>query len=65
LESLLNEHGSLFIDRIEEIAQKSSRFQYVLSGVWPSKEFPKIHSRVKELQATGPHMDKGDPFPEE
>lgn len=64
LEDLIACHGAAFVDRIEILARRSPRFRWVLSGVWPQgKGDTPVWARIAALQATGPHMDRGDALP--
>lgn len=40
LEDLINWHGAVFVDRIEEAARRSRAFRYALFGVRMSEEVP-------------------------
>ncbi len=45
LENLLAQHGAAFIDRVEEQAKNSSRFNHLLGGVWRQDMPAEIWSR--------------------
>lgn len=47
LEMLLTKHGSRFIERVEEQANKDPMFAGLLTGVWQNKMSEEIWSRVK------------------
>ena len=50
LEDLVNYHGGLFIDRIEETAKRDDKFREVLDGVWPSSDSP-VRQRIERACA--------------
>lgn len=47
LEDLLAKQGPDFIDRVEELARKDPRFNYLLGGVWRSTMTEDMWQRVK------------------
>jgi hypothetical protein len=47
LEDLIGYHGQRFIDRIEEQSRRSSKFRYLLGGVWKGGSIPEIWVRVE------------------
>lgn len=47
LESLLFHHGQSFIDRVEEAARSSERFNHLLGGVWQGGMRKDIWRRVE------------------
>jgi hypothetical protein len=65
LEDITADHGPVVIGQIEELAHRSARFRYMLSGVWTRGEGPNGETWQRELKARaqGPDMDKGDPLP--
>jgi hypothetical protein len=65
LEDLLREHGSQFVDRVEERARQNERFRQCLAGVWMSRgELPEdILQRI--VDASGGEIDPSDPLPGE
>ncbi|MYM56010.1 DUF6869 domain-containing protein [Thalassovita mangrovi] len=64
LEDIIVKHGPTFIDRIEEIAYRSPRFRYVLSGVWPQGEQDSaVWKRIAAIRENGPHIDKDSVLP--
>jgi hypothetical protein len=50
LEDLLGDYGELYIDRIEEMARKNPRFNYLLGGLWRSSSKPDIWSRIEQIR---------------
>ncbi len=53
LENLMVQHGSVFIDRVEDQAKNSSRFNHLLGGIWrqdiPEEIWRRIESARKEV----------------
>lgn len=50
LEDLLAYFGELYIDRVEELARKNPRFNYLLGGVWKNSATDDIWSRVEKVR---------------
>jgi hypothetical protein len=50
LETLLSYHGPAFIERVEQEAQLSSRFRYLLTGVWRLDMTKEIWNRVRRAR---------------
>lgn len=50
LEDLLADFGELYIDRIEELAQKNPRFNSLLGGVWKSSMTDDVWNRVEKAR---------------
>ena len=49
LEDLLCDHGSQFVDRVEQAAASSERFKRCLAGVWGHSSFePSVYDRVQK-----------------
>ena len=66
LEDLIARDGAEFIDRIEELARRSARFRYALSGVWPQgKGATATWKRVEAARAAGmaQGIDTDTPLP--
>ena len=61
LEALLAKRGPDFIDRIEELARKDPKFNYLLGGVWRSTMTDEVWQRV---QAVLTHVDEPANTPE-
>jgi hypothetical protein len=52
LEDILAFHGPTFIERVEDLARRDSRFLLALSGVWGQVRLsPEIHARVRAIKA--------------
>jgi hypothetical protein len=52
LEDLLAFHGPTFIQRVEDLARRDSRFLLALAGVWGQVRLsPEIRARVEAIQA--------------
>ena len=49
LESLLTQHGEVFIDRLEQKAKADSRFGLVLGGVWQNAMPDTVWKSVRNL----------------
>jgi hypothetical protein len=47
LETLIDDHGPSFIDRIESQAQRDLKFRWLLGGVWQSST-PEVWSRIEK-----------------
>src|ERR1044072_8098587 len=47
LEDLLAEQGPEFIDRVEELARKDPKFNYLLGGVWRNSMTAEVWERVQ------------------
>ena len=52
LEDLLADYGNIYIDRIEELARKSPRFNYLLGGVWKNSSNDEVWQRVEKARLT-------------
>lgn len=52
LEDLLADFGALYIDRIEELARKNPRFNYLLGGVWKNAMTDDVWNRVQKARLT-------------
>jgi hypothetical protein len=50
LEDLISYHGQLYIDRIEALARKNPRFNYLLGGVWKNASTDDVWSRVEKIR---------------
>ena len=50
LEDLLAKRGADFIDRIEELARKDPKFNYVLGGVWRNSMTDDVWQRVQAIR---------------
>jgi hypothetical protein len=50
LEDLLASFGEIYIERIEELARKSPRFNYLLGGVWKNAMTDDVWLRVQEAR---------------
>ena len=50
LEDLLAKRGVDFIDRIEELARKDPRFNYLLGGVWRNTMTDEVWQRVQAIR---------------
>ena len=50
LEDLVDYHGELFIDRIENEVRKNNRFAWTILCVWPGKRNKEIYERFTKLQ---------------
>ena len=50
LEDLLAVHGSQFIDRVEREAERSSRLNHLLGGVWQNQMPQEIWERVQKAR---------------
>jgi len=50
LEDLLTERGPRFIDRVEELARKDPKFNFLLGGVWRNAMNKDIWRRVKSAR---------------
>lgn len=48
LEHLLAHHGSAYIDEVETLARKDSKFNYHLGGVWRNKMTEDVWRRVQK-----------------
>ncbi len=65
LEDLIANHGEAFIARIEQLARRSPRWRFILSGVWPQgKHDTEVWRRIEAARRGGPDMDAGDPLPD-
>ena len=49
LEDLIDDHGPVFIDRIETESRRNPAFRHLLGGVWKSST-PEIWARVEKAQ---------------
>ena len=50
LEDLLAKRGVDFIDRVEELARKDPKFNYVLGGVWRNAMTDEVWQRVQAIR---------------
>ena len=50
LEDLLAKRGTDFIDRIEELARKDPKFNYLLGGVWRNAMTDEVWQRVQAIR---------------
>ena len=50
LEDLLACFGNLYIDRVEELARKNPRFNYLLGGVWKNAMTDDVWVRVEKAR---------------
>ena len=50
LESLLDWHGSQFIDRVENEAKNNPKFNHLLGGVWQNLMSHEIWERVQKAR---------------
>ena len=50
LEDLLAKRGVDFIDRIEELARKDPKFNYLLGGVWRNSMTDEVWQRVQAIR---------------
>jgi hypothetical protein len=50
LEDLLAKRGVDFIDRIEELARKDPKFNYLLGGVWRNTMTDEVWQRVQAIR---------------
>src|SRR5437016_12763317 len=50
VETLLSHHGSTFIERVEREARQSSRFRYLLAGVWRLSMTRDVWDRVRRAR---------------
>ena len=50
LEDLLAKQGAEFIDRVEELARKDPKFNYLLGGVWRSNMTAQVWQRVQSIR---------------
>jgi hypothetical protein len=50
LEDLIADYGDLYIDRIEVLARKNPRFNYLLGGVWKNASKNDVWKRVENAQ---------------
>lgn len=50
LEDLLAKKGEFYIDRIEELARKDSKFKSLLDGVWQNSTANEVWERVKKAR---------------
>jgi hypothetical protein len=50
VETLLSHHGPAFIERVEREAQQSSRFRYLLAGVWRLGMTQDVWDRVRRAR---------------
>ena len=50
LEDLLAKRGVEFIDRIEELARKDPKFNYLLGGVWRNTMTDEVWQRVQAIR---------------
>lgn len=51
LEDLLSEHGSSFIDRVEQEVTANKRFDYLLGGVWRLSMTDDVWNRVQKARS--------------
>jgi len=51
VEHLLSHHGEVSIERVEELANSSSRFAYLLTGCWKNAMTDEIWARVCKARA--------------
>ncbi len=64
VEDLIARQGDVAIVRIEDLAGRSARFRFVLSGVRPQGNSESdIWNRVLRARGPGPDIDMGDPLP--
>jgi hypothetical protein len=52
LEELLSRHGDQFIERIENLALKDDRFNFLLGGVWQLFMTDEVWQRIKAVRRT-------------
>jgi hypothetical protein len=52
LEDLLSQHGDKFIDRIEELALRDARFNFLLGGVWKHWTTDDVWQRIEAVRRT-------------
>jgi uncharacterized protein DUF6869 len=50
LEDLLCHHGSVFIDRVEQLARRDPNFNLLLGGVWNGGISPDVWARLQECR---------------
>lgn len=50
LEDLLAKRGVAFIDRIEELARKDPKFNYLLGGVWRNSMTDEVWQRIQAIR---------------
>lgn len=50
VEDLLADFGEIYIDRIEELARKNPRFNYLLGGVWKNGMTDDVWTRVQKAR---------------
>ena len=50
LEDLLAKRGADFIDRVEELARKDPKFNYLLGGVWRNSMTDDVWKRVENIR---------------
>jgi hypothetical protein len=50
IEDLLSNDGLKFIDRIEELARKDPKFNWILGGVWRNDMMEEIWQRVQSIR---------------
>ncbi len=50
LEDLLAKQGAEFIDRVEHLARKDPKFNYLLGGVWRSSMTDEVWGRVQKIR---------------
>ena len=53
LEDLLASAGPEFIDRVEALASKSSKFKYLLQGVWRNEIEESVWQRIQSILGKG------------
>ena len=52
LEDLIAGYGAIYINRVEELARKNPRFNYLLGGVWKNSSSEDIWERVEKARLT-------------
>jgi hypothetical protein len=52
LEDLISGHGDKFIDRIENLALRDDRFNFLLGGVWKSSTTDEVWQRIEAVRRT-------------
>ena len=65
LENLVAEHGVSVIDEIEQEARQSSRFRFLLSGIWGrDRTNPEVWRRIQNAVGSGPWLDEDPRTPQ-
>ena len=64
LEELIVARGAEVIDVIEDLAARSPRFAYALTGVWPPEgRSGLLWARIEAARRDAPALDEGAPLP--